>query len=214
MKIILIRQPEPEWEWKDRYDSAGFTEALADASKRGIPELNARRSDAAAYRIYTDTSRAGAETAGRLFAFTETPERTPLLDRFPLSAFRDTKRHLPLWLWRVMGYLQWTVGSEMQTESMRKTLRRIRKFADLLEAEDRDCIVLCSGFVLLMLKTILRFRGYCLEGGALLPKPLDRIRATKQSLHCGGCHHNCLLTSPKCQIGQNKAKERGVRTEV
>ena len=56
------------------------------------------------------------------------------------------------------------------------------------------------------LKSALRRRGYCLEGGDLRPVPLERVRATKQSLHCGGCAHNCLLSEAKCQTGQNKAK--------
>ena len=53
-------------------------------------------------------------------------------------------------------------------------------------------------------------RQVLLEGGGLAPKPLERVRATKKILHCGGCHHNCLLSEAKCHIGREKARERGI----
>lgn len=143
------------------------------------------RSDASAYRVYINTSHAAEETAAMLFEMEEPPIITPLLD--------DVTE--PLW--------KYLIGKQS-----RETLRQLKAFLDQLESDNQDCIVICSGFILTSMKVILRFRGYCLEGGDLVPKPLDRIRATKQSLHCGGCHHNCLLSAPKCQIGQNKAARR------
>ena len=53
---------------------------------------------------------------------------------------------------------------------------------------------------------VLRTRGYLLEGGSLVPRPMERVRATKRSLHCGGCAHNCLLSEAKCEKGRNKAR--------
>lgn len=208
MKIILIRQAEPDMKWEERYDAAGFARASEAAQNQSTTAAPGRRSDAAAYRVYTGTSRAAAETAELLFELAEPPVKTPLLDDVQLRPFRDTDKKCPLWQWRTVGALQWVFGSDRQAESGKETLARLRGFVDRLESEDRDCIVICGGPTLAMLKGILRFRGYCLEGGELVPKPLDRIRATKQSLHCGGCHHNCLLSAPKCQIGQNKARSR------
>ena len=57
----------------------------------------------------------------------------------------------------------------------------------------------------------MRRRGYCLEGGDLIRRPLERVRAVKQSLHCGGCHQNCVLSEAKCQIGQARSRERGIK---
>ena len=207
MKIILIRQAEPEMKWEESYDAAGFACAVESIRNRSTTVKPGRRTDASAYRIYTGTSRASAETAEILFEPSEPPVKSPLLDDVQLRPYRDTDKKCPLWQWRTMGCIQWVFGSNRQAESGKKTMNRLRGFVDRLEAEDRDCIVICGGLILAVLKSILRFRGYCLEGGELVPKPLDRIRATKQSLHCGGCHHNCLLSAPKCQIGQNKARK-------
>ncbi len=206
MKIILIRQAEPDMKWEKSYDAAGFAYAVETARNQGMAAAPVRRSDAAAYRVYTGTSRAVAETAELLFEHAEPPVKTPLLDDVQLRPYRDTDKKSPLWQWRTLGAVQWLFGSDRQAESGKEALERLRSFVNRLESEDRDCIVICGGLALAMLKMILRFRGYCLEGGELVPKPLDRIRATKQSLHCGGCHHNCLLSAPKCQIGQNKAR--------
>lgn len=206
MKIIMIRQAEPEMKWEKSYDAAGFARAVEDARSLGTSAAPVRRSDAAAYRVYTGTSKTAAETAELLFELAEPPVKTPLLDDVQLRPYRDTDKKCPLWQWRTVGAIQWVFGSGRQAESGKETLSRLRSFVDQLEAADQDCIVICGGTALAMLKAILRFRGYCLEGGELAPKPLDRIRATKQSLHCGGCHHNCLLSAPKCQIGQNKAR--------
>ena len=206
MKIILIRQAEPEMKWEESYDAEGFACAVESIRNRSTTAKPVRRSDAAAWRVYISTSRAAAETAELLFELAEPPAKTPLLDDVQLRPYRDTDKKCPLWQWRTIGCIQWAFGSNRQAESGRETLERLRSFVDRLEAKDQDCIVICGGLILTMLKSILRFRGYCLEGGELAPKPLERIRATKQSLHCGGCHHNCLLSAPKCQIGQNKAR--------
>ena len=150
------------------------------------------------------------ETAEILFERTGPIEATPLLDDVPIRAFRDTGKALPLWLWKAMGEAQWRADSRRQGETRYQTERRVEKLADRLEAESKDCIVICRGLTLAALKTVLRRRGFLLEGGGLAPKPLERVRATKKILHCGGCHHNCLLSEAKCHIGREKARERGI----
>lgn len=206
MRIILIQQAQTDFSWEKEYDSVGFERALeAERGSAALPSV-CRRSEAAAYRVYTSSAPAAAETAAMLFTLTEPPTVTPLLDDVPLRAFCDTDRRHALKLWQNMGRLQWAAGSARQPESRAATLRRVGEFVDLLEAEERDCVVVCRGLTMAALKSTLRRRGYLLEGGELRPQPLERVRATKKSQHCGGCHHNCLLSAPKCQIGMNKAK--------
>ena len=65
-------------------------------------------------------------------------------------------------------------------------------------------MVICGRQSLSALKAVLRRRGYLLEGGSLIPQPLERVRATKRSLHCGGCARNCLLTDARREKGKNK----------
>lgn len=208
MKIILINQAETAMKWEAEYDAAGFEDAVAAEIISPALPVSVKKGDAAAYRIYTDTSPASADTAAMLFEYAEAPTATPLLDDVPLRAFRAGEKVHPLRLWTGLGIAQWLLGNGRQAESRADTARRARRFVEQLEAEDRDCIVICRGLLLLTLKTVLRRRGYCVEGGSLRPKPMERVRAVKQSLHCGGCHHNCLLSEAKCEIGKNKTIER------
>ncbi len=180
MKIILIRQAEPDMKWEKSYDAAGFAQACETARNQSASAVSARRSNAAAYRVYTGTSRAAAETAELLFELAEPPVKTTLLDDVLLRPFRDTDKKSPLRQWRTMGMIQWIFGSDRQAESGKETLEHLRSFVDRLESEDQDCIVIRGGRALAVLKWILRFRGYCLKGGKVVPKPLDSIRATNQ----------------------------------
>lgn len=161
MKIILIRQAE-----------------------NSIIPTDTRKSDAAAYHVYTGTGRAGLETAETLFILSDPPVITPLLDEAPETG---------------TGFRGWH-------KKHREMKRRAEAFLDLLEKEEHDSVVICGRQAVSALRRRLRARGYLLEGGGLLPQPLERVRATKRALHCGGCAHNCLLSEAKCQKGQNKAK--------
>ena len=208
MKIILIHQAGTSMKWESHYNAESFERAVAQELHSNAAPVSSRKSAADSYRIYTDTSPASVQTAALLFSSTTPPEQSSLLDDVALRAFQDGQGSRPLWLWRVMGETQWFLGESRQAETRQATLQRAQRFIEQLEAEDKDSIVICRGLMLSALKAVLKRRGYLLEGGNLRPKPLDRIRATKKFLHCGGCHHNCLLTDPKCQIGISKAQER------
>ena len=211
MKIILVQQAASDMEWDAKYDTASFEQAVETECGCTAADVSVRRSSASAYRIYTGTSRAAMETAQLLFETDEPPEATPLLDDVPVRAFRDSEKPLPVWLWRAMAEAQWRSGSSRQPETKKETEQRVRQLTDRLEAEDRDCIVICRGLTMTALKSVLRRRGFLIEGGGLSPRPLDRVRATKRSLHCGGCRHNCLLSEAKCDIGKDKARRQGIR---
>ena len=205
MKIILIEQAATDMEWEAAYDAAGFSRALERERSCGIAAAERKRSSSAEYAVYTGTALAARRTAELLFELPEAPTVTPLLDDVPLQPFRDTGKKLPRWLWQRMGEIQWASGSGRQVEGRGETLRRAGELVDQIEAAGRDCVLISRGLTMRALKSVLRRRGYLLEGGDLRPTPLERVRATKRELHCGGCAHNCLLTEAKCQTGKNKA---------
>lgn len=143
-----------------------------------------RRPNGGAYRFYTGVNPSGLATTEALFDLSAPPTQTPLLDELPAAE----------------------KGLRGKLNARREAGRRAGEFLDLLEKEERDSVVICGGQSMSALKTALRARGYLLEGGSLIPRPLERVRATKRSLHCGGCAHNCLLSEAKCEKGQNKAR--------
>ena len=154
---------------------------IRQAEADGVP-ADIRKADAAAYAVYISTADASRETAEALFRFPEPPAETALLDDAPKAG--DGLR----------GWL----------EQRREAKRRAGQVLAMLEEKDRDSIVICGRQAMSALLSGLRARGYLLEGGGLVPRPLERVRATKRSLHCGGCAHHCLLSEAKCQKGQNK----------
>ena len=156
---------------------------IRQAEDGGIP-ADMRKGNTEAYSIYISTACACRETAEALFTFSVPPIETALLDDAPLSG-----NGLRGWL-----------------DMRREAKHRSGQFLDMLEKKGHDSIVICGRQAMSALMNRLRAKGYLLEGGGLLPRPLERVRATKRSLHCGGCAHNCLLSEAKCQKGQNKAK--------
>ncbi len=205
MKIILIEQAATAMHWEAAYDSTGFSRALEQELACGIKAAQRSRSSAAGYTVYTAATCAARQTAELLFELPTPPVETPLLDDVLLRPFRDTEKKLPLRLWQSMGKLQWASGNGRKAESRGETLRRAGELVDQIEAVGRDCVLISRGLTMRALKSVLRRRGYLLEGGDLRPVPLERVRATKRDLHCGGCAHNCLLSEAKCQTGKNKA---------
>ncbi len=210
MKIILIRQADADMTWDARYDAASFERTVGKQRECAAVRVSVSRSDASSYRIYTGTGRTARETAELLFTFSEPPEATPLLDDVPLRAFRNTETPLPLWLWRAMAEVQWRVGDRRQGESKKDAERRVGQLADRIETEEQDCVIICGGLTMTALRSVLRRRGFLIEGGGMIAGPLSRVRATRRSLHCGGCSHNCLLSEAKCHIGKEKARNRGI----
>ena len=208
MKIVLIECAAIDIRAGLRCDSEGFALACEQERAAGIAPISVTRHDASAYEIYTGTSRAAMETAEALFSSDRTPVCTPLLDDVPIGPFTETKRQYPLWLWRRMGGVQWRMGSQRQPEARAAVRRRAGEVIDLVEGNGRDCVLIARGLYLKTLRDELYRRGYCIQGGGYWIRPLDRIRATKQTLHCGGCIHNCLLDNPGCGIGMLKAKEQ------
>ena len=155
---------------------------IRQAESGSLPD-NIQKGNAAAYRVYTGTGTEGGATAEALFTLAGEPIRSPLLDDIPVQA-----------------------GLRGKLEARRDARRRAGVFLDGLEKEERDSVVICGRQAMSALRSVLRTRGYLLEGGSLVPRPLERVRATKRSLHCGGCAHNCLLSEAKCEKGRSKAR--------
>ena len=159
---------------------------ILEAEGGSVP-ADTRRGDASRYRVCTGTEPAGRETAEALFTLTVPPIETSLLDEVPGPG---------------TGFRAWL-------DRRRGAGRRAGELLDMLEKDELDSVVICGRQMMYALRGGLRARGYLLEGGGLLPRPLERVRATKRSLHCGGCAHNCLLSEAKCEKGRNKLK--GIR---
>ncbi|MBR1457349.1 MAG: hypothetical protein IJ594_09370, partial [Oscillospiraceae bacterium] len=119
-------------------------------------------------------------------------------------AFRDTARLLPLWLWRLMAWLQSLFGGGRQPKE--EGVRRAEALIARLEETERDCVLVCPISFVRVLLDRLRIHSYCINrGGVIRLRPLERILITRRDMHCGGCSHNCFLSNPGCGVGRDKA---------
>ena len=159
---------------------------LIRQAESGAFPTDTKKGNAKAYRVYTGTGPEGIATAKALFTLAGEPTRTALLDDAPAGA-----------------------GLRKKLAAHSAARRRAGVFLDELEKDERDSVVICGRQGMSALKAVLRMRGYLLEGGSLVPQPLERVRATRRSQHCGGCARNCLLTEARCEKGRNKLK--GIR---
>lgn len=114
-------------------------------------------------KIYVSTLSRSKGTAKSLFPNREYGEM-PEIGEVPLKSFADTQKRYPLWIWNVLGRLQWYMGSARQSEKRSDTIQRANKVIDLCESEKRDCILVTHGFFMKTLIAVLKKRGYILSG--------------------------------------------------
>ena len=105
----------------------------------------------------------------------------PELGEVPLKSFTDTEKQFPLWIWNVLGRLQWYAERTRQPETRNSTIQRANKVIELCEREKEDCILITHGFFMRTLFKVLKKRGYSLSGSSQLEvKNLQIVWAEKK----------------------------------
>lgn len=213
MKIIMIRHGKVNMEWDSSYDSEGFDEAQRRYDISPLNDFGGKVAKAEGYKVYISDLSRTYDTALQIFGGEEGLAKcielvkTPLLNEVPKRSYKDTKsKHAKGW-WTMRSRIQWFFNSSRQPETKKDTKIRAKKAADLIEQGNADAVVISHEFFLYSLKGEFEKRGYVIERSEMFRiKNWERIRASKRDMHCGGCSHNCLLTSPGCDVGRDAAK--------
>ena len=212
MKLLLIRHGRSSMEWEKRYTPAEYNDACEQYDKAGILPAGHPQETGDYERIYVSTLTRAIQTAEQMFpsAPPSMIVQTHLLDEVPMTAFTDTDRSYPRWVYDVMGRIQWREGKR-QKETREETRRRADELIRLLEEKNENAILISHGFFLRVLigqiKSRKRYEIY--RSGTFVISPLEKIKVTDRQPHCGGCRHNCALSEAKCLIGQDKARQAG-----
>ena len=165
--------------WPKKCSSEDFDKACAEYDRCELEPVNTIPLENTARRIYVSTLSRSVDTAKSLFPNSEYYEM-PEIGEVPLKSFIDTQKRLPLWIWNVLGRVQWYIGSKRQPESRKATMQRADKVIDLCESTNEDCIFVTHGFFMHTLISVLKSRGYLLAGNNQLDiKNLQIIRAEK-----------------------------------
>ena len=179
MKIMIVRHGKVNMKWPKMCSSEDFDKACAEYDRSDLESINIITLDEQADRIYVSKLLRSANTARILFPNKEYYEVLEI-GEVPLKSFMDTKKRLPLWIWNVLGRLQWYIGSARQLEKRKDTLQRANKAIDLCESEKGDCVLVTHGFFMKTLIAVLKKRGYMLVGNNQLEiKNLQMIWAEK-----------------------------------
>lgn len=58
--------------------------------------------------------------------------KSMIIGEVPLRSFMDTEKRLPLWMWNILGRVQWYIGSSRQLEKRNSTIQRAKKLEESL----------------------------------------------------------------------------------
>ena len=118
------------------------------------------------------------ETARKLF-----PDRVYCeidVEEVPLRSFVDCSIKMPLWMWNIMGRLQWYLNSNRQKERRVDTVERCKKIIQELECTNENCIVVTHGFFMKSFIKCLKQQGYTVSNNKMGISNLHFIYAEKQ----------------------------------
>ncbi len=180
MRIIIVRHGKVNMKWPKKCSSDEFDKACAQYDKSDLESININPLDKQTDRIYVSKLSRSADTAKILFPNKEYSVM-PEIGEVPLKSFMDTTKRIPLWIWNILGRLQWYIGSNRQLEKRTDTIQRANIVIDLCESKKEDCILITHGFFMKTLIGVLKKRGYVLIGNNQLEiKNLQMILAENE----------------------------------
>lgn len=179
MKITIIRHGKVDMQWPKRCNSQAFDAACKEYDMAHIENLdNPCRIEC--NDIYISKYLRSFETAEALFG-SEDYIKMDHIGEVPLRSFADSKIQFPLWIWNVMGRLQWYFNFSRQQESRYATIKRADIVITELEERNKDCVLVTHGFFMKTLIHRLRKRGYIVNGQKMFGfSNLEMVTAEKK----------------------------------
>jgi hypothetical protein len=135
-------------QWRERYDTSATLVRPVDLGSESWAEC-----------LCSDLPRAVA-TAEAAYAATGAIERTGILREATFAPFATGALRLPLWVWRWVLRLAWTLGFPSQRACRDEFRSRVKAAADVLEARQSDVLVVSHAGMMVYLSAELRRRGY------------------------------------------------------
>ena len=177
---MIIRHGKVNMKWPKKCSSSDFDMACEEYDRSALESINVTSLCEVSGKIFVSQLSRSVQTAEILFPnkkYYEMPE----LGEVPLKSFMDTKKRLPLWMWNILGRVQWYIGSSRQIEKRNRTIQRANKVIDLCECQNEDCILVTHGFFMKELIRTLKNRRYELLGNKqFIISNLQLICAEKQ----------------------------------
>ena len=159
MKIVIIRHGKVDFRRSPRCTPAEFDRECAAYDQTPLKTAAYAAPQGEFKTVYVSTLPRSRETAQLLFPGRDLQE-SPLIHEVPCRPAFDSRIRLPLWLWFLLGRLQWAAGSARQPEKRRDTVKRSRQFIENLCRDGADCAVVTHGFFMHILLRELKKAGF------------------------------------------------------
>lgn len=158
----MIRHAKVDMIWPKKCSSKEFDNACKQYDKANIVNNDIKAINIDSDNIYVSSLYRSKETAKRLFPnryFSEIE-----VGEVPLKSYKDCSLQIPLWIWNVMGRMQWYFNNRRQDENRLETVERCIRVIDKLESEDKDSVIVTHAFFLKIFIKCLKHRGYSIDG--------------------------------------------------
>lgn len=177
MKISLIRHAKVNMNWPRICNSIEFDNACKEYDLAGVFKVNVANVGSEYSRLYVSSMHRSKATARELF-----PDRVYCeieVEEVPLRSFVDCSIKMPLWIWNIMGRLQWFLNSSRQKERRIDTVERCKRIIRELESKNENCIVVTHGFFMRSFIKCLKRQGYTIANNKMSISNLHFIYAER-----------------------------------
>lgn len=165
MRITIIRHGKVNMMWPTKCSASDFDMACAEYDRSALENIDVAPLCDVPGKIYVSKLSRSVQTAEILFPNQKHYEMAEL-GEVPLKSFVDTKKRLPIWMWNILGRVQWYIGSLRQAEKRIDTIQRANRVIDLCECQNEDCILVTHGFFMKVLMKVLKKRKYQVTGNS------------------------------------------------
>jgi len=157
MKVVLIRHFKVGFKWKFFYNSAEYENDCGGYNSADVVSspLIFESKD----RLITSTM-TRAMTSSKLIFKREPDLSDDALCEVPIKPFVKTKLRFPKMVWDIIGRLQWRLNLSPQPEPYKKSRERVEKFIDNLVSHGENVVIVCHGWVILLMIRKLRSMGF------------------------------------------------------
>lgn len=159
MKIIVIRHGAVDFRRSRRCTSTGFDRECAAYDQAPLGRSAYAVPQGEFKTVYVSALPRSRETAQLMFPGKNFRE-SALINEVPCRSAFDSRIKLPLWLWFLLGRLQWAAGSARQPEKRCDTVDRARAFIKIICQGSEDCAVVTHGFFMHILLRELKKAGF------------------------------------------------------
>lgn len=162
MNIYLIRHAKVNMKWPNKCNSLEFDEACKQYDLAEIVEVNKIEKVIDYKKIYVSNMYRSIKTAQGLFPGNKYTKIN--VEEVPLKSYRDSTLRIPLWIWNVIGRLQWYFNNNRQDETRDETINRCMQIIKELESKNENCVIITHGFFLKTFIKCLKKHGFSIKG--------------------------------------------------